>query len=148
MANRNTGPMPKGPGGPGGNNKVQARGKMMKLDEKSKESLGRLFKMIFKNYKFHFVLVIICIFISALANLKGTLFLRTLIDTYIAPFIGQQNPDMSGLLNALLQMAGIYTLGIVSTFTYNIIMMFVTQGTLKRIRDEMFRHMQTLGPVL
>jgi len=145
MANRNTAPGPKGPmgGGPGGN-KAQARGKMMKLDEKSKESLGRLFKLIFKNYKFHFVLVIICIFVSALANLKGTLFLRTLIDTYIAPFIGQQNPDMSGLLNALMQMAGIYTLGIVSTFTYNIIMMFVTQGTLKRIRDDMFRHMQTL----
>ena len=143
MADRNTGSMPKGPHGPGGN-KIQARGKMMKLDEKSKESLGRLFRMIFKNYKFHFVLVILCIFISALANLKGTLFLRTLIDTYIAPFIGQQNPDMSGLLGALLQMAGIYALGIVSTFAYNIIMMFVTQGTLKRIRDDMFRHMQTL----
>ncbi|MBQ7816932.1 MAG: ABC transporter ATP-binding protein, partial [Oscillospiraceae bacterium] len=143
MADRNTVSMPKGPHGPGGN-KAQARGKMMKLDEKSKESLGRLFRMIFKNYKFHFVLVILCIFISALANLKGTLFLRTLIDTYIAPFIGQQNPDMSGLLGALLQMAGIYALGIVSTFAYNIIMMFVTQGTLKRIRDDMFRHMQTL----
>ena len=143
MADRNTGSMPKGPHGPGGN-KAQARGKMMKLDKKSKESLGRLFGMIFKNYKFHFVLVILCIFISALANLKGTLFLRTLIDTYIAPFIGQQNPDMSGLLGALLQMAGIYALGIVSTFAYNIIMMFVTQGTLKRIRDDMFCHMQTL----
>ena len=149
MANRNMGPMPKGPGGPGGPGGrgpggPGTRGKMMKLDEKSKESLGRLFKIIFKNYKFHLILVVICILISALAGLKGTLFLRTLIDTYIAPFIGQQNPDMSGLLGALMQMAGIYALGIISTFTYSIIMMFVTQGTLKKIRDDMFRHMQTL----
>ena len=141
MANRNQGQMPKGPGNRGN---IQARGKMMKLDEKSKKSLFRLFGIIFKNYKFHFMLVIVCIFISALANLRGTLFLKTLIDTYIAPFIGMQNPDMSGLLNALITMACIYGVGILSTFTYNIIMMFVTQGTLKRLRDDMFTHMQTL----
>ena len=116
----------------------------MKLDKKSKESLVRLFKVIFANYKFHFVVVVLCILISALASVKGTMFLRTLIDNHIAPFIGMQNPDMSGLLHALLIMAGIYGLGIISTFTYNIIMMFVTQGTLKKIRDEMFEHMQKL----
>ncbi|MBQ8603603.1 MAG: ABC transporter ATP-binding protein [Oscillospiraceae bacterium] len=116
----------------------------MKMDANAKKNLGRLFGKIFENYKFHFVIVIICIFISALAGVRGTLFLKTLIDTYIAPFIGMQNPDMSGLLSALMQMAGIYALGILSTYTYNMIMMYVTQGTLKKIRDEMFAHMQYL----
>lgn len=134
------GPPPGGPGrGPGG------RGaKPMKMDKKSRQTLFRLFGIIFQNYKFHFMLVIACIFVSALANVRGTMFLKTLIDAYIAPFIGMQNPDMSGLASALMKMAAIYCMGIVSTFTYNMIMMYVTQGTLKRIRDEMFRHMQTL----
>ncbi|MBQ3008467.1 MAG: ABC transporter ATP-binding protein, partial [Oscillospiraceae bacterium] len=116
----------------------------MKMDAAAKKNLARLFGKIFENYKFHFIFVIACIFISALANVRGTLFLKTLIDTYIAPFIGMTNPDMSGLLKALLQMAGIYALGIFSTYAYNMTMMYVTQGTLKRIRDEMFTHMQYL----
>ncbi|MDD6187855.1 MAG: ABC transporter ATP-binding protein [Oscillospiraceae bacterium] len=116
----------------------------MKLDKQSGKTLARLFGIIFENYKFHFVAVIAFIFISALANVRGTMFLKTLIDTYIAPYIGMQNPDMSGLKNALFKMAGIYARGIVSTFSYNMIMMYVTQGTLKKIRDKMFRHMQTL----
>ena len=132
------GPPPHGPGGgPRG-------GKPMKLDKQSGKTLARLFGIIFENYKFHFVAVIAFIFISALANVRGTMFLKTLIDTYIAPYIGMQNPDMSGLKNALFKMAGIYARGIVSTFSYNMIMMYVTQGTLKKIRDKMFRHMQTL----
>lgn len=132
------GPPPHGPGGgPRG-------GKPMKLDKQSGKTLARLFGNIFENYKFHFVAVIAFIFISALVNVRGTMFLKTLIDTYIAPYIGMQNPDMSGLKNALFKMAGIYARGIVSTFSYNMIMMYVTQGTLKKIRDKMFRHMQTL----
>ena len=132
------GPPPHGQGGgPRG-------GKPMKLDKQSGKTLARLFGIIFENYKFHFVAVIAFIFISALANVRGTMFLKTLIDTYIAPYIGMQNPDMSGLKNALFKMAGIYARGIVSTFSYNMIMMYVTQGTLKKIRDKMFRHMQTL----
>ncbi len=142
---RRNGPPAGGPpgGGPGRGGPPRG-GKPMKMDANAKKNLGRLFGKIFENYKFHFVIVIICIFISALAGVRGTLFLKTLIDTYIAPFIGMQNPDMSGLLNALLQMAGIYALGIVSTYAYNMIMMYVTQGTLKKIRDEMFSHMQYL----
>jgi len=131
-------------GGPPGRGGAPRGAKPMKMDKKSRETLKRLFGIIFQNYKFHFVIVILCIFISALAGVRGTLFLKTLIDIYIAPFIGMKDPDMSGLLAALMQMAGIYALGIVSTYTYNMIMMYVTQGTLKKIRDEMFRHMQTL----
>ncbi len=133
------GPPPGAPGGrgPGG-------AKPMKMDKAAKATLGRLFGIIFQNYRFHFIVVIACIMVSALASVRGTVFLKTLIDTYIAPYIGMQNPDMSGLKTALLQMAGIYVLGIVSTFSYNMIMMYITQGTLKKIRDEMFRHMQYL----
>lgn len=120
-----------------------AMGKV-KFDDNAKKSLSRLFKIIFKNYKFHFFVVIVCIFISALANVNGTLFLKTLIDTYIAPFIGQQNPDMSGLFYALMRIAGIYCIGIIATYIYNRIMMYVTHGTLKKLRDEMFEHMQKL----
>lgn len=120
-----------------------AMGKV-KFDDNAKKSLMRLFKRILKNYKLHFFVVIICIFISALANVNGTLFIKTLIDTYIAPFIGQQNPDMSGLLFALLRIAGIYCIGIISTYVYSRIMMYVTHGTLKEMRDEMFEHMQKL----
>lgn len=116
----------------------------VKMDADSMKNLGRLMKITLSKYKFHFFVVVICIFISALANVRGTLFLKTLIDSYIAPFIGMQNPDMSGLAGALLQMAAIYAVGVVSTFTYNILMMYVTQGTLKNIRDDMFSHMQTL----
>lgn len=145
MADREKRNGPPGPplGGPGG--RGPGRGaKPMKMDKQSRQTLFRLFGIIFQNYKFHFMVVIACIFVSALANVRGTMFLKTLIDTYIAPFIGMQNPDMSGLAAALLKMAGIYCLGIISTFSYNMIMMYVTQGTLKKIRDEMFRHMQTL----
>ena len=131
-------------GAPPGRGGPPRGGKPMKMDAAAKKNLARLFGKIFENYKFHFIFVIACIFISALANVRGTLFLKTLIDTYIAPFIGMTNPDMSGLLKALLQMAGIYALGIFSTYAYNMTMMYVTQGTLKRIRDEMFTHMQYL----
>ena len=141
----NHGAMPMGGPGRGPGRGGPTRGaKPMKLDKNSRKTLSRLFGIIFQNYKFHFLVVIICIFISAIAGVMGTMFLKTLIDTYIAPFIGMQNPDMSGLANALLKMAGIYCLGIASTYTYNIIMMYVTQCTLKKIRYDMFCHMQKL----
>ncbi len=130
------------PMGPGG--KPPRGAKPMKLDKTARKHLKQLFSRIFESYRLHFIVVIFCIILSALANVRGTLFLRTLIDDYIAPFIGQQDPDMTGLLMALLRIAGFYVVGILSTYTYNMIMMYVTQGTLKKIRDEMFAHMQTL----
>ena len=141
MAEKRNGPQMGPPGRHGG---APRGAKMMKLDKNAKATLGRLFGIIFKNYKLHFAVVIVCIFISAIVAVIGTMFLKTLIDTYIEPLIGMQNPDMSGLANALLKMAGIYCVGIVSTYAYNMIMMYVTQGTLKRIRDDMFSHMQKL----
>ena len=141
---RNGPPAGMPPPGPPGRHGPGRGGPPMKMDKNARKSLGRLFGIIFKDYKLHFVLVLICIFISALAGVAGTVFLKTLIDTYIAPFIGMQNPDMSGLANALLKMAGVYVLGIISTFTYQMTMMYVTQGSLKKIRDQMFSHMQHL----
>lgn len=139
MAEKQSRPM-NGPG-PGGGR--QPMGKV-KMDKNSIKNLKRLLGITLSKYKLHFIAVIACIFISALASVRGTLFLQTLIDTYIEPFIGMESPDMNGLFKALVQMAGIYAVGVISTFTYNYLMMYVTQGTLKNIRDDMFTHMQTL----
>ncbi len=134
---------PMGPGGPGRGGPPRGA-KPMKLDKKAREQLKKLFSRIFFGYKWHLIAVVFCIVLSALANVRGTLFLRTLIDDYIAPFIGRKDPDMTGLLMAILRIAGFYVVGILSTYTYNMLMMYVTQGSLKTIRDEMFAHMQTL----
>ncbi|MEG2191955.1 MAG: ABC transporter ATP-binding protein [Oscillospiraceae bacterium] len=138
MAEKQTRPaVMKGPGGRGVPTGV-------KMDKDAMGHLKRLTKLTFEGYKFHLLFVVLFIIVSALANVRGTLFIKTLLDSYIVPFIGQQNPDMSGLLFALAQMAGIYLVGIISTYAYNRIMMYVAQGTLKKVRDNMFKHMQSL----
>lgn len=109
-----------------------------------KASLLRVLKYVYEDYKFHFLAVFIFIVISALANVRGTLFLQTLIDDYITPYIGQQNVSFTQLLKALLQLASIYACGVLSAYGYNRIMIKVANGTLKRIRDDMFTHMQSL----
>ena len=86
----------------------------------------------------------ICIFVGVLANVQGTMFMRDLIDSYITPLIGQENPDFGPLLAAILRVAGFYAIGIISTFTYNRIMVYVTQGTLRNIRVDLFTHMESL----
>ena len=148
MADREkrNGPPPAMPMGKGHGKGGAMRGaKPMKMDKQAKKTLNRLFGIIFKNYKFHFVAVMACIFISAITGVIGTVFLKSLIDKYIAPFIGMQNPDMSGLANALIRLASVYCVGVIATYLYNVIMMYITQGTLKRIRDDMFSHMQSLS---
>ncbi len=112
--------------------------------ENPKESLFRLLKFIFKDYKWQCIVVVILIFISSIASVIGTNFIKTLVDDYIAPLIGVDNPDFSLLINALMVMAMIYLLGVISNFTYNRILVSVTQGTLKKIRDMMFEHMEKL----
>ncbi|WP_020614638.1 ABC transporter ATP-binding protein [Sediminispirochaeta bajacaliforniensis] len=97
-----------------------------------------------KEYRLRLTLVIICIILSAGANAASALFLQSLIDTYIIPLLGQQHPDFSLLLRALLFMGAMYSIGVLATLFYNRIMVVVSQGTLKRIRDNMFAHMQSL----
>ena len=97
-----------------------------------------------KRYRGQLVVVAVCILLSAITGVAGSLFLQTLIDDYISPLLLQANPIFDGLLKAVLGMAVIYLLGVASTFLYNYLMVGIAQGTLKSIRDEMFTHMQRL----
>lgn len=109
-----------------------------------KGTTKRLLAYITKKHKFTFFFVMICILFSAIAGVVGSMFLKTLIDGYITPLLAQANPNFSGLLRAILGMAGIYFIGVAATLLYNRLMVVIAQGVLKDIRDEMFSHMQTL----
>jgi len=106
--------------------------------------IGRLLKYLFREYKLRVFVVMACILVSVLANVSASLFLGTLIDDYIAPLLLQSSPEFTGLLRALVRMGCIYLAGILSAYTYNWLMVTVSQGVLRSIRDEMFAHMQTL----
>ena len=108
------------------------------------KTLKRLLAYIWKDYKIHCIAVVISIVISSLTGVIGNLFLRNLIDDYILPFLGESNPSFAPLLQALLTMACIYYIGTASTFIYARVMISITQGVLKEIRDEMFTHMEKL----
>lgn len=97
-----------------------------------------------KEYKFRFILVLICIILSAVANVAGSMFIQVVIDDYIAPLMLEASPVFTGLLKAILMMGFVYLVGILSTLFYNRIMVTIAQGILKKIRDDMFTHMQKL----
>ena len=99
---------------------------------------------MFTTYKLQFFIVCVAIIVSSIASVLGIQFIQQLIDNYIVPLIGQQNPDFSSLLQAILGMAVVYFIGIVATYIYNRLMINISQGILNRIRTEMFNHMQTL----
>ena len=119
------------------------RGPRPKLKNPAK-TLRRLLGFVFKNYALQYLLVLVCIFVSVYASVQGTLFTKTLIDQYITPMLGTQNPDFSPLLGAILRVAGWYALGIVAAFVQARTLIFVSQGTMKHLRDTMFTHMQSL----
>lgn len=106
--------------------------------------MKRLLKYMLDGYKFQLIGVVIFILISTCATVASSLFLQTLIDDYISPLLLESSPVFTGLLKALLFMAGIYLAGIISTLFYNRIMVNISQGILKKIRDQMFDHMQSL----
>lgn len=136
MAEKNTKPV-QGPGGRGPKDprpKVENPGKLFM----------RLLAYIMKNYAVHCILVVICIFITVLASVQGTWFMQTLIDGYILPLIGQADPDFSGLLHAIMRVAVFYLIGAIASYIYTRIMVNVSQGTLKNLRDDMFTHMEEL----
>lgn len=108
------------------------------------ETTKRLLRYVSSTYKLRFVFVLVFILISAAAGVAGALFLEILIDDYIAPLLGVQNPSFAGLLQAIVVMAIIYLIGVIATYVYNIQMVIVGQGVQKRIRDEMFEKMQKL----
>lgn len=112
------------------------------------ENPGKLFKRlmgyVMKNYTPHVIIVVICIFVGVLANIQGTLFTQTLIDSYIMPLLGMDNPDFSGLAHAIARVACFYAIGALSAYIYNRIMINVSQGTMRNIRNDMFSKMETL----
>lgn len=104
----------------------------------------RLLRYVTSTYKIEFILVIFCILVSSIASISVSLSLRFLLDDYIIPLIGQQNPDYSELYFALTVLGTIFLCGVIATFVYSRLMVVIGQGVLKRVRDEMFAHMQTL----
>lgn len=110
----------------------------------NKETLKRLLKYITGDYKKTLIFVIICIILSSIAGVIGSIFIKVLIDNYIEPLLGQENPVFTGLLKVIAVMAVIYLIGALASFTYNRKMIRISQGTLKKIRDEMFGKMQEL----
>lgn len=108
------------------------------------KTIKRLMNYVMDKYKARFIFVLFCILISAVAGVAGSLFLQILIDDFITPMLKTANPAFGGLLRAVLIMAVIYFLGIAATLMYNRSMVVISQGVQKKIRDEMFGHMQTL----
>ncbi len=109
----------------------------------NRDTVSRLLRYL-NRYKLSFAMVLICILLSAIAGVAGSMFLQVLIDDYIEPLLLESAPVFSGLLKAVLTMAGIYLIGALATLIYNRVMVTIAQGILKTIRDDMFAHMQTL----
>lgn len=105
---------------------------------------ARLMGFIFKKYLPACIIVVICIFVSVLANVQGTMFTKNLIDDYIVPLLKTGTPDYGPLLAAMGRVAIFYGIGVISTFAYSKIMIYVSQGTIKNLRVELFSHMQDL----
>ncbi len=109
-----------------------------------KKTFKRLISLVFSKYPAHCIIVVVAIIISSLASVAGSVFLKTLVDNYINPYIGSLNPDFAPLLNALFKMGGLFLIGVFCTYLFNRLMVSVTQGTLKGIRNDLFAHMETL----
>lgn len=106
--------------------------------------LKRLLSYIVKNYKLACFMVVVCILVSALTTLCGTLFIQKLIDNYIVPLTQMAVPDYSPLAQALLKLVAIFAVGVLCSYGYNRIMVNVGQGTMKKLRTEMFTNMESL----
>ena len=130
-----------GMGGPGRRGRMA--GPMPKIDHPWK-LFGRVISYVMKRYRFHFVLVLACIVVSVLANLQGTLFTRTLIDSYIMPLLKSSDPDFGPLAGAIGRVAAFYAVGVLASYVQNVIMVYVTQGTMRDLRIELFTHMESL----
>ena len=107
-------------------------------------TIKRLMKIITKKYKIQLIIVFILVILSSLANVSSSLFMEKLVDNYITPLLGIENPNFAPLIKALLTMCCIYLIGIISTYIYNRIMVVVGQGTLRNIRNDLFANMQKL----
>ena len=116
----------------------------VKTTENSGKTFKRLMKYVMKNYAPHIILVAVLILVSVLANIQGTLFIQSLIDDYIAPMLVADTPDFTPLARGIMQVAVFYFIGVAAAYAYNRIMINVTQGTLRNVRNDLFSHMETL----
>ena len=128
-----------GPKGPGGR-RTLVRPKV----EDPVGILKRLMGMILKDYAPHLVLVVICIIVSAAANLRGTLFMRTLIDGYILPMAESGSRDFGPLAKAILTMIAVYAVGVAANYAYQRTLITISQGSMEKIRTRLFTHMESL----
>ena len=121
---------------------------MKNMKNMDKKSLGRVFSYLFKNYTVHLIIVVICIIITAITTLYGMLFMKSLVDDYITPLVNDKaaglEPDFGPLAGAILKLIGIYAVGIITSYAYNRIMVNVSQGSLRNLRNDLFSHMETL----
>lgn len=108
------------------------------------KTAGRLLKYVTGPYKVQFIIVLICILMTSISSIAVSLSLRFLLDDFILPLVGQQNPNFAELYKAMAVLACIFILGVIASFVYNRLMVIIGQGVLKKVRDEMFEHMQTL----
>lgn len=106
--------------------------------------LKRLLAYMVKNYKFSFLVVVVCIIVGAFATMQGMLFVQSLVDDYIMPLLNSENPDFTPLAHALMGIVVFYVIGIVAAYAYNRIMVNVSQGTMRKFRDELFSNMESL----
>ncbi len=123
----------------------QPRKKLTREDfSKNKDALSRVFRFLMDRYKFRFGVVFVCIVVSVLCNVQGTLFMRTLIDDYIQPMLTSGSRDFTPLLHAIGRVAAFYATGVAATYCYRLIMVYVGQGALRELRNQMFTHMEKL----
>ena len=135
--NKNT--VPRGPGG----NRRNMMGARPKLDNPGK-LIRRLLGYVMKKYGLLYSIVILCILVSVLCNVQGTMFMRTLIDSYIVPMLKDHSHDFTGLNHAIFRVGCFYALGVVASFAQQQIMIIVTQGTMRSLRKDIFNHMESL----
>lgn len=115
-----------------------------KVSKENLQTAKRLLKYVTGTYKVRFVIVFICILLSSIASISVSLSLKFLIDDFISPLIGQKDPNFAELYRALAVLGSIFLMGVIATFTYTRLMVYIGQGVLKKVRDDMFQHMQTL----
>lgn len=108
------------------------------------KTLKRLFNFVVSRHKKTCIVVFLLIVVSSIANVSGSIFIKSLIDDYITPYLNSTNPNFTPLLNAILKMIAIYVIGVIATYTFNRLLINVSQGSLKEIRDSMFEHMEKL----
>ena len=115
-----------------------------KVSKENLQTAKRLLKYVTGTYKVRFVIVFICILLSSIASISVSLSLKFLIDDFISPLIEQNDPNFAELYRALAVLGSIFLMGVIATFTYTRLMVYIGQGVLKKVRDDMFEHMQTL----